>query len=443
MCVCDSLGQFLHSLLASTSHAGYQAHQAYAWLYAYMPPPLPLTRLCIELPQTLAPSAATALMPASFFGTLGMPRNQRSLRQLLFCGRHAFSFYRKSGSRNMSAGEARTDKAEPEGHEPNRTYLEPPGHIIQVASSSSLAVSDTSDLDELNASRTSVEQGKTGLTLLEGCVEDVALVSPIHLQELFTENLFPTSPVVTEKDVLLTPTSPQAATQTDETQRTLLQKYMLWGRLSGPLLVFMFLGVVLIIVARNHLAQLLDLLEHLPWFESFVIFIFLFTLISFPFGIGYIILNMVAGYLYGFLRGQLVVMVSVTVGFTVSFFLCRVWFRDYAKRIVTSNALQAIMRVVEGKSGMKVIILTRLTPIPFGLQNALFSVSVLEHKQVCLMAMYHSDCRFVFLHVSILYQCINFANQHLSVPSLPPPSLSFPPSLSPMSLLPHVSPSHR
>ena len=233
----------------------------------------------------------------------------------------------------------------------------------QVGSSSCLTVSDRDE-----------DPDTSDLPLLEGCVEDVAL-APIHLQELLSENILPSSPVSFDKDVLLTPTSPRTSHSGDE-KRTPLQRYLLWGRLSGPFLAFTLIGVVLIIVARTHLTQLLDLLEHLPWFESFVVFIFLFTLISFPFGIGYIVLNMMAGYLYGFLRGQLVVMVSVTVGFTVSFFLCRIWFRDYAKNIVTSNTLQAIMRVVEGKNGMKVIFLTRLTPIPFGLQNVLFSVSV-------------------------------------------------------------------
>lgn len=279
----------------------------------------------------------------------------------------------------MAEGEERSDTMETENprlSKPEMTFLELPGHIRQVGSSSSLSMSDYSD--ELNASQSSYQEqpDKAGLALFNVCVEDVAL-APIHLQELLTENLpeiFPSSPVGQDRDASSAPTSPLES-KTCERQ-TLLEKYMLWGRMSIPFLVFAFLGVVLIVLARSHLSQLLSLLEHLPWFESFVVFIFLFTLISFPFGIGYIVLNMVAGYLYGFFRGQLVVMVSVTIGFTVSFFLCRIWFRDYAQRIVTSNALQAIMRVVEGKNGMKVIVLTRLTPIPFGLQNVLFSVSV-------------------------------------------------------------------
>ena len=151
--------------------------------------------------------------------------------------------------------------------------------------------------------------------------------------------------------------------------------YERWKKLSGPIILFLVLGLVVLIWGRTHLVQLLQWLERLPLHLSLLVFIVLFTLISFPFGFGYIILNMTAGYLYGILHGQLIVMVSVGVGLTVSFLLCRSWLKDYAKGMVTSNALQAVIRVVEGPHGFKVIFLTRFTPIPFGLQNVLFAVS--------------------------------------------------------------------
>ena len=260
-------------------------------------------------------------------------------------------------------------------------FLQLPTHLRLLGSSSSLAATsdssarpeDSDNADEVNSTNLSQDPEDSGLAFIERCVGDAAF-APIHFQEFLSENLeeiFPSSPSEAgeTKDTLLRPpTSPPK-------QRTPLEKYLLWGRLSSPFLVFLFIGVVFVVLARSHLSQLLDLLEHLPWFESTVIFVFLFTVIAFPFGIGYIVLNMVAGYLYGFMKGQLVVMVSVTIGMTVSFFFCRIWFREYAQRIVTSNAMQAIMRVVEGKNGLKVIVLTRLTPVPFGLQNVLFSVS--------------------------------------------------------------------
>ena len=276
-------------------------------------------------------------------------------------------------------------------------FLQLPTHLRPLGSSSSLAaMSDSSarpegsdDADEFNSTNLSQDPEDSGLAFIERCVGDAAF-APIHFQEFLSENLeeiFPSSPSEAgeTKDTLLRPpTSPRSTT--GEKQRTPLEKYLLWGRLSSPFLVFLFIGVVFVVLARSHLSQLLDLLEHLPWFESTVIFVFLFTVIAFPFGIGYIVLNMVAGYLYGFMKGQLVVMVSVTIGMTVSFFFCRIWFREYAQRIVTSNAMQAIMRVVEGKNGLKVIVLTRLTPIPFGLQNVLFSVSLPHVSQHCTTA---------------------------------------------------------
>lgn len=154
-----------------------------------------------------------------------------------------------------------------------------------------------------------------------------------------------------------------------------MSTYEKWKRLSGPMALFVVIGLIFLVWGRGHFFQLLEWLEKLPLCYSLVVFITLFTIVSFPFGFGYIVLNMMAGYLYGFFRGQLIVMLSVSVGISVSFMLCRLWFKDYARSVVTSNALQAVLKVLEGPQGFKVIFLTRFTPIPFGFQNVLFSVS--------------------------------------------------------------------
>lgn len=154
-----------------------------------------------------------------------------------------------------------------------------------------------------------------------------------------------------------------------------MSTYEKWKRLSGPMALFVVIGLIFLIWGRGHFFQLLEWLEKLPLCYSLLVFITLFTIVSFPFGFGYIVLNMMAGYLYGFFRGQLIVMLAVSVGISVSFMLCRLWFKDYARSVVTSNALQAVLKVLEGPQGFKVIFLTRFTPIPFGFQNVLFSVS--------------------------------------------------------------------
>ena len=188
-------------------------------------------------------------------------------------------------------------------------------------------------------------------THLQGYIEDLELITHAASKDLRAVTGLSTTP---------------------EPQESTLQR---WKRISWPLVVFLIIGVALVLLGRGHLMELLKWLERMPWLESIFVFAILFTLVSFPFGFGYIILNMMAGYLYGFFRGQIIVMVSVSVGFSVAFILCRSWLKDYARGIVNSNALQAVLRVVEGPHGFKVILLTRFTPIPFGLQNVLFAVS--------------------------------------------------------------------
>lgn len=148
------------------------------------------------------------------------------------------------------------------------------------------------------------------------------------------------------------------------------------GRLSGPLVVLLGLTILFLILGREYLVQTLNWLERLSLVPSICVFVALFTLVSFPFGFGYIILNMAAGYLYGVIRGQVVVTLSVAIGFTIAFFICRCCLKDWAMQYVSkSTTLLAMTRIVEGPNGSKVILFTRFTPIPFGLQNALFAVS--------------------------------------------------------------------
>ena len=208
---------------------------------------------------------------------------------------------------------------------------------------------------------------------LEHCLQEVAYV-PVALQECIVED-FELLPKEEAKKTQLFHIERQETSPSQIDVSDLIR--LKWKRLSWPIVILLMVGFVFIWVARGHLMLVLDWLEHLPWLERFVVFILLFTMVSFPFGFGYIILNMMAGYLYGVVCGQIVVMVSVAVGFSIAFLLCRSSLRDYARdTLLTSNALQAVMRVVEGPNGLKVVVLTRLTPVPFGLQNVLFAVSL-------------------------------------------------------------------
>ena len=237
-----------------------------------------------------------------------------------------------------------------------------PPHVASSISLDTLADSD-SDESRSRSDADSVLQEKPCVATLQ----DIGECVPVLVQDYIDLELRTPHQAVGIKDKV-----PLSASAVLKKESSAGEK---WRRVSWTLVLFLVVGSLLIVLGRVHLTQLLKCLEDLPLLQSLFIFILLFTLVSFPFGFGYIILNLMAGYLYGFVRGQIVVMVSVAVGFSVSFLLCRSWMRDYARGIITSAALQAVMRVVEGPNADKVMLLMRLTPIPFGLQNVLFSVS--------------------------------------------------------------------
>lgn len=131
-------------------------------------------------------------------------------------------------------------------------------------------------------------------------------------------------------------------------------------------------------LVRQYLKDLLLWVESLDSLVGALLFIVGLIIVSFPCGWGYIVLNVAAGYLYGFVLGMGLVMVGVLIGTFVAHLVCKRLLTDWVlNKVGNSEQLSAVIRVVEGGSGLKVVALARLTPIPFGLQNAVFSVSML------------------------------------------------------------------
>ncbi|XP_042292097.1 transmembrane protein 64 [Thunnus maccoyii] len=129
-------------------------------------------------------------------------------------------------------------------------------------------------------------------------------------------------------------------------------------------------------LVRQYLKDLLLWVESLDSFVGALLFIVGLIIVSFPCGWGYIVLNVAAGYLYGFVLGMGLVMVGVLIGTFVAHLVCKRLLTDWVlNKVGNSEQLSAVIRVVEGGSGLKVVALARLTPIPFGLQNAVFSIT--------------------------------------------------------------------
>ncbi|MBN3315283.1 TMM64 protein, partial [Atractosteus spatula] len=129
-------------------------------------------------------------------------------------------------------------------------------------------------------------------------------------------------------------------------------------------------------LVRQYLKDLLVWLEGLDSLVGALLFIIGLVMVSFPCGWGYILLNVAAGYLYGFVLGMGLVIVGVLIGTFVAHVVCKKLLTEWVlAKIENNDQLSAVIRVVEGGSGLKIVALARLTPIPFGLQNAVFSIT--------------------------------------------------------------------
>lgn len=146
--------------------------------------------------------------------------------------------------------------------------------------------------------------------------------------------------------------------------------------LACVLTVVCFSSVALV---RQYLKDLLLWVESLDSLVGALLFIVGLIAVSLPCGWGYIVLNVAAGYLYGFVLGMGLVMVGVLIGTFVAHLVCKRLLSNWVlSKVGNSEQLSAVIRVVEGGSGLKIVALARLTPIPFGLQNAVFSVSMAQ-----------------------------------------------------------------
>lgn len=132
----------------------------------------------------------------------------------------------------------------------------------------------------------------------------------------------------------------------------------------------------LVVICRDLIRDLLVWLANVHIAVSTVIFLLLFIIVSYPMAWGVILLMIACGYLYGYICGPLIVLLCSAVGITIAQVTMKNLCRSFIIRKFYNEKMTAVINVVGGKHGFKVVALTRLTPIPFGLQNSLFSVSI-------------------------------------------------------------------
>lgn len=132
---------------------------------------------------------------------------------------------------------------------------------------------------------------------------------------------------------------------------------------------------IFLVLGRDYIKYVLLSLEKSNLWISLIIFSLLFCVVSFPMTWGYILLNVACGYLYGLLLGIVIVIMCALCGLTAAHLLIKRFLQDFVFDRLANDSMRAIIRVVDSEHGFKVVVLARLTPIPFGLQNALFAMS--------------------------------------------------------------------
>ncbi|KAK7115069.1 transmembrane protein 64-like [Littorina saxatilis] len=232
---------------------------------------------------------------------------------------------------------------------------------------------------------------------MSGCVSSSMLIGePSKMDALFLPNsLRPSSLAeelkedmemdvvnVAKGDISIATAKHQDQHQHDGTTRILVDALVTtptattrWYQASLTSILLTVVILLCLIFGHRYIRIMLLWLQEQDLTVGLFIFTVLFFVISFPIFWGYALLLLAAGYLYGCVSGPLVVITCCGVALTCANFIMRTCCRSWFMEKFYSAKVEAILHVINRGPGFKIVALTRLTPIPFGLQNALFSLS--------------------------------------------------------------------
>ena len=92
-------------------------------------------------------------------------------------------------------------------------------------------------------------------------------------------------------------------------------------------------------------------------------------------------LSLLAGFLYGPYFGSIIVFLSAFVGASISFFLAKEYFVKKIVTIISRFPKIKLLEKIINKGGLKLIILTRLSPLfPFSILNYFYGLNKVSYK---------------------------------------------------------------
>ncbi|MBK16706.1 MAG: TVP38/TMEM64 family protein [Prochlorococcus sp. SP3034] len=102
-------------------------------------------------------------------------------------------------------------------------------------------------------------------------------------------------------------------------------------------------------------------------------------------------LSLLAGFLYGPYLGTLIIFISAFIGASFSFLLSKKFFSFRIEKIINKFSKLSILEKIINRGGLKLIMLTRLSPIfPFSLLNYFYGLNKISYKDfsislVCIL----------------------------------------------------------
>jgi len=158
---------------------------------------------------------------------------------------------------------------------------------------------------------------------------------------------------------------------------------------SARKIVYAIVAIILTaaIFAVNQKGIVLLMNTFLVWVESIgfwgnIMFCLMFILISFPFILGgYTPLTLGAGALYGITLGTITVSIGSSLGAALTFWLSRAVARKWVEsKLKDTKEFRLFMNMLQGKNQFIVTLITRMAPIPFGLQNSFFALTDISFR---------------------------------------------------------------
>ncbi|KAG5892777.1 hypothetical protein JTB14_007992 [Gonioctena quinquepunctata] len=147
------------------------------------------------------------------------------------------------------------------------------------------------------------------------------------------------------------------------------------------LICTLFVILCILLLCKAYIKFVLLWLEKQDTLVIFATICFLFIVVSLPISIGYIVLVVATGYLFGITKGLMLSMFGANFGLLIAHNILRaVGHHHSIFRYTQNDTALAIMRVISGPLCFKIVFCSRLTPIPFGLQNTIFALSNVSAK---------------------------------------------------------------